>query len=437
MAAFIFAAVSLRLPFMATVLEAVISISGLNDAEQEDLRSPRTPWGSSQPRHIPILGSNICCETLVVGAGITGALVAERLTREGRIHQGLGVVVIDREDPSLGSTAASTAMLLWEIDRPLSELVKLYGFERAVRCYRASLQAARGLQALILESRLRCQMRPRQSLYLAAREATDDLRGEARLREKAGLPGHFLDHPILLELFEIARAGAILSPFAADTNPVLLTQGLLQIAVSRGARLFSANAVKFDAGGSAVFIALENGSMIEAQHLVLATGYALPNDIHPTVERVASSFAIATRAQPQNIWRGGALIWEAGENYHYARTTEAGRIIFGGEDDHDRTEPAERDRALPEKAERLARRLKALWPRAQPEVDLKWGGTFDATRDGLPLIGRIPGFKNTYAAYGYGGNGITFSHLAAQLISDLTGGRTSPLLDDFAIDRDL
>ncbi|BBB97234.1 nucleoside-diphosphate-sugar epimerase [Bradyrhizobium elkanii USDA 61] len=74
---------------------------------------------------------------LIIGAGITGALMAERLTRQGR-----QVVIIDRELPSLGSTVASTAMLLWEIDRPLFELAQLYGFEKAVRCYRASHHAA-------------------------------------------------------------------------------------------------------------------------------------------------------------------------------------------------------------------------------------------------------------------------------------------------------
>jgi glycine/D-amino acid oxidase-like deaminating enzyme len=54
----------------------------------------------------------------------------------------------------------------------------------------------------------------------------------------------------------------------------------------------------------------------------------------------------------------------------------------------------------------------------------------------LPLIGPVPGARGVYAAYGYGGNGITFSFLAACLIGDLIAGKTSPLLRDFAIDRD-
>src|ERR1700730_13077102 len=97
------------------------------DLSQEELRSSRTPWKTSAPRRHGMAQGSFRCEVLVVGAGITGALVAERLTREGR-----DVVIVDREDPTQGSTLASTAMLLWEIDRPLGELVALYGYERAV-----------------------------------------------------------------------------------------------------------------------------------------------------------------------------------------------------------------------------------------------------------------------------------------------------------------
>ena len=39
---------------------------------------------------------------------------------------------------------------------------------------------------------------------------------------------------------------------------------------------------------------------------------------------------MATGPQPQNIWKGGALIWEDSKDYLYARTTTAGRIIIGG-----------------------------------------------------------------------------------------------------------
>jgi glycine/D-amino acid oxidase-like deaminating enzyme len=357
--------------------------------------------------------------------------VAERLTR-----QRLDVVVIDRELPGRGSTAASTSMLLWEIDRSLTQLTQAYGFERAARAYRASFDAVAGLKSLIPQLGIACEMRAKPSLYLAAGGDASGLLAEHRLRERAGLPGEFLDHARLLDVFGIARAGALVSPGAADADPLQLARGLLGVAVGRGARLFAGEATGFHAAGRSVGVQLGNDREIEARSVVLATGYVMPDIVHSVVQAVSSSWAIATAPQPQNIWKGGALIWEDSKDYHYARTTSAGRIIIGGEDSDRIIEPEARDRLTPEKSRLLAQKLAAIWPVACTDVEFRWAGTFDTTSDGLPLIGPVPGAASVYAAYGYGGNGITFSFLAAQMIGDMIAGSTSPLVRDFALDRD-
>ncbi|WP_245284784.1 FAD-binding oxidoreductase [Bradyrhizobium sp. th.b2] len=396
------------------------------------MRGGISPWFvAATPPPRPALSENLACDALIVGAGITGSLVAERLTR-----QGLDVVIVDREHPGRGSTAASTSMLLWEIDRPLVELTALYGFERAARAYRASLDAVTGLISLVRDNKLPGEIRKKRSLYLAAGSSVAELLDEHRLRRRAGLPGDFLDHGQLLETYGMARAGAIVSPGAADADPLQLARGLLHLAVTRGARQFDAEAVVFDPAGAAVTVGFEDGHEIAAKAVVLATGYVMPDIVRSNVQAVSSSWAIATTPQPQNIWKDGALIWENARDYLYARTTPAGRIIIGGEDSEDIIAPDARDRLIPEKSRRLAQRLAALWPFAATEIEYRWAGTFDTTCDGLPLIGPVPGAKGVYAAYGYGGNGITFSYLAAQLIGDLVAGGTSPLLDDFALDRD-
>jgi glycine/D-amino acid oxidase-like deaminating enzyme len=288
-------------------------------------------------------------------------------------------------------------MLLWEIDRPLTQLTEAYGFERASRAYHASLQVVRGLRSLVAELGLPCDMREKDSLYLAAGASAKALIEEHALRQRANLPGTFLDHAMLLEHFSITRAGAIVSPDAADADPLLLAHGLLGVAVSRGARLFEAEAVAFDAASHSVGAQLRDG---------------------------------------HQIWNGGALIWEDSRPYLYARTTVSGRIIIGGEDSDEIVEPHARDALIPEKSRILSEKLGALWPRAKREIAYRWAGTFDKTRDGLPLIGPVTGKKGIFAAYGYGGNGITFSFLAAQLIGGLIAGETSPLMDDFALERD-
>jgi glycine/D-amino acid oxidase-like deaminating enzyme len=411
---------------------SAITILDSDDAEQADLRGGRSPWfatSSHPPRRD--LGENLKCDALIVGAGITGSLVAERLTR-----QGLDVIILDRELPGRGSTAASTSMLLWEIDRPLRELSETYGFERASRAYRASRDAVSGLKSLVRRLGIACDIRDKNSLYLAADERSAGLLEEHRWRARAGLPGDFLDHAVLLDRFVIARAGAIVSSGAADADPMKLAHGLLRTALARGARLFEADAVAFDAAGRSVNVRAANDREIEAQSVVLATGYVMPDIVRSTVHAVSSSWAIATVPQPQNIWNDGALIWENAEDYLYARTTRAGRIIIGGEDSTEIIEPEARDRLIPQKSRALLQRLAALWPAATPDIEFRWSGTFDTTHDGLPLIGPVPGAKGVYAAYGYGGNGITFSFLAARLLGDLIAGKTSPLLGDFAIDRD-
>jgi glycine/D-amino acid oxidase-like deaminating enzyme len=191
-----------------------------DDTTQRDLRSPRTPWMHSELARSQPIDQSFRCEVLVIGAGITGALVAQRLVREG-----MNVVLIDREDPSQGT--ASTAMLLWEIDRSLSELTDIYGFESAIRCYRASLYAVSGLISLVTSNQIDCDLRQRLSLYLSADDSSKRLSDEFSLRERAGLPGRYLDHSSLLGKFRIARSAAILSPMVADADPVRLTNGIL------------------------------------------------------------------------------------------------------------------------------------------------------------------------------------------------------------------
>ena len=46
----------------------------------------------------------------------------------------------------------------------------------------------------------------------------------------------------------------------------------------------------------------------------------------------------------------------------------------------------------------------------------RWCGNFGTSTTGTPSIGPVPGMKHCYAVLGYGGNGITFSMMAAQIL---------------------
>jgi NADPH-dependent glutamate synthase beta subunit-like oxidoreductase len=62
----------------------------------------------------PSLKHDESCEVAVIGGGITGALVAYQLVQEG-----VETVLVDKRDVG----AVSTALLLYEIDTELHELL--------------------------------------------------------------------------------------------------------------------------------------------------------------------------------------------------------------------------------------------------------------------------------------------------------------------------
>ena len=398
----------------------------------DDLRSGYSPWLAGPPRPASEgLDADIRCDVVIVGGGITGALAAEHLTALGH-----AVVLVDREREGFGSTAASTAMLQWEIDLPLRELAALYGFDKAADVYRRSFKAVKGLRERVAELQLGCAFLPRDTVYLAAGDVgSRELLDEATLRRKAGLPGTLLDHGTLLGTFGFDRQAAIVSPGSAEADPLSLCHALLRVAAGRGARLIRDEAVAFDSTASTASAQLDSGRTIEAGHVVLATGYVMPACVTSDLHRVASSWALATLPQaPAALWPGPALVWEASEDYVYCRTTTDGRIIIGGEDEES-DDPDRRKELGPEKTAALLAKLRALVPGAAATLGHAWSGAFGQTVDGLPLIGRVPGYPRMLAAYGYGGNGITFSFLASRIIGAMIGGAEAPWFRHFAIDR--
>ena len=54
---------------------------------------------------------------------------------------------------------------------------------------------------------------------------------------------------------------------------------------------------------------------------------------------------------------------------------------------------------------------------------------------GTPSIGSVPGLAGCYAALGYGGNGITFSMMAAQILRGMIAGNGDPDSDLFSFSR--
>lgn len=369
-------------------------------------------------------------DVAIIGGGVSGALLADAALSAGR-----EVVAIDRRGFALGSTAASTALLQFELDIPLVQMSERIGPDRAARAWWRSAAAVDALRGRIADLGLRSGFRERHTAYLPGNLLdAAGLRREAEARVRIGLRSQFLTREELLRATGIDRPAAIWSAGAAELDPVKLTRGLWRSAKDRGARLFApADVQDIEATRRGVTLTLAGGIVIAASHVALATGYELPKMLKPRGYRVVSTWAMATWPQKRRLWPSHCLIWEAADPYLYLRTTLDHRILIGGEDE-EFVDEDKRDALIPRKTETLQRKLGRLLPEADDRADFAWTGCFGASDTALPAIGPVPGAERCFAVLGYGGNGTTFSVIAAQMFQRWLLDLPDPDRDVFALE---
>jgi glycine/D-amino acid oxidase-like deaminating enzyme len=391
---------------------------------KRDLRTSESVW-TAYPRRIPSakpMSRDMKTDVLVVGAGISGALIAYALAREG--HR---VAVVDRRGPVLGSTPASTALLLFEIDTPLIHLKRKIGARPAERAWLRSKAALDALYELTRNEKIDAAMSLRPSVYLAGNVLdAHELARENRARQRIGLPSNYLDRNSLRARFGLTRSAAIVSDDNIAADPRALAAGFLKRSQKLGARLYAPHEiVDIQAGSRNVLALTKDGFTIDANQIVLCTGYEMPKIVPAENHRIESTWVIATKPQPHHLWPEEGFIWEASDPYLYVRATSDGRVICGGGDE-EFADDARRDALLSRKTKMLEKKLAKLLPAIDPHAEFAWTASFGQSSTGLPSIGAIPGHRRCYAVLGYGGNGITFSMLAAQLIAAAIGGRRDP-----------
>lgn len=379
------------------------------------------------------LGESINCDIAIVGAGITAALVADALIATGR-----RVVVLDARDVAQGSTSASTALLQYEIDAHLIELVQKLGAEPAMRAYRACASSFTLLEQRFPELLPLADYSRRPSLYLASDErAVGTLRAEQVARRNIGFSCEWLDGDEVQRRFGCRRPGAILSSLGAQIDPFRLARALLSGCQRHGVRLYARTKVaRIEERADALVLHTAAGHTVTAGHVAICAGYESLEFLPHRVADVNNTFALVTEPLTQRQWIDTLpLIWESARPYLYLRGSPDGRLIVGGADLPFKNAAA-RDLLLPRQLRRLQEQYQDLFGAELPPIAYGWAGSFAETRDGLPLIGRVPGMDpRLQFALCYGGNGITYSVHAGDMIRAGIEGRGHALDDIFGFGR--
>ncbi len=306
-----------------------------------------------------------------------------------------------------------------------------------MRAYRLGVGAIDTLEQIIADLGHDCGFERKTSFYLASKTShVKRLRQEYATRKRCGFPVVYLDEAEIAGLASFRAPGAILSDGDAQVDALQLTHGLMQRAIGRGLRAYDrCDVTKIEPTESGVLLETERGCRITARRVVFATGYESQQYLKQKVGSLHSTFALVSEPLESFAgWPDRALIWESARPYFYLRTTPDNRVIMGGEDVPFAT-AHQIDRLLARKTKKLVRHFEQMFPNLELEVAYSWAGTFGETKDGLAYIGQTPEFPHAYFALGYGGNGITFSVIAAQIITDLHLRRPNADADIFRFDR--
>lgn len=380
----------------------------------------------------PSLRKDANCDVLIVGGGITGALMAHAC-----VAKGYETILIDKREIANGSTSATTSMLQYEIDVPLYKLKELIGDQGAIASYLACKDAIYKLERLVKEIGSSCGFERKESLYFAGKSKDVKwLKQEYEARKTVGLEVKWLDKKEIKTNYGIVAEGAILSADGGSVDAFCLTHDLLHYNAEKGLRVFDKTELKRVKYEKELLRAqLDTDAEITAKHIIYCTGYEAQNILSDKVVQLKSTYAMVSEKMDRHYEVcDKTLFWNTDSPYLYMRTTADGRFLVGGEDENFKN-ATRRDLLLGRKKEKLEKTLKKYLPDSSFIEDFCWAGTFGETKDGLPYIGMHPKYPKSYFLLGFGGNGITFSVMGMNMIIEIMEGRPGILSHFFRFGR--
>lgn len=398
-----------------------------------DVRSSEPYWliKNAFKKSYPSLDESIDTDILVIGGGITGALITYQLLKEGK-----EVVLIDRRDVCNGSSAASTAMLQYEIDIPLHQLIEMRGAETAVSSYKNCEKAISDLKKIIDEIDSKCHFEFKKSIYFSSdKKDIKMLETEFATREANGFGVKWLDK-LALQRLGLEAYGGIESDSGAEMDPYKLAYDLLKFCAKKGVKIFDRSDIKTVRQDHKKMVAITaQKQTIKASHVIHCTGYESVKTVSQKIVDLKSTYAMASEAF-ENLPAAFQhhIYWNTSSPYLYFRATSDNRIIVGGGDECFKN-AKKRDALLDKKWNYLYNQFQECFPSINFRPDYIWAGTFGETKDGLPYMGRPKPDVNEHYVLGFGGNGITYSVMAMEAILHSLNQTRHRFLDDYRFDR--
>ena len=383
----------------------------------------------------PYVTEDLKCDVLVVGGGITGAITAYFLAKEG-----MNVILCEKNIIGYGSTSATTALLEYQVDIDLYKLEKLIGVHNAKRIYELCLEAIDDIDMIDKELGKKTEFRRRAALYFTNKfMQKGSIVKEYEARKNSGFNVKYVDNNDTLNI-----SAGILSPNSSgDLNPYKFTTELIEyLNKMDNVKIFENTEIRdIKCAYDTTTCLTNNRFRIKSDKIIFCTGFdtlkytKIPNaTLYKTFSLITKPIAELTNLDTTYTGR------DMQEPYHYIRFTKDNRIIFGGEDvkiNNKMTEEEYMRNLSNDKYNKLFNHLnKLLYNIKEFDIECAFNGTFADTTDTLPVIDELENMPNCFCNLGYGSNGILYSVIGAKMLKDAVKGLYTKDMNMFKINRD-
>ena len=317
-------------------------------------------------------------EYLIVGAGITGLMLAHFLLKRG--IKGSDITIVEAGVVAGGSTGRSAGILIPEIETETNvgwdTFVVRYGLSLAKKYRRAYRQALNAVEELIEEGGISCEAHTGDFLILARDdEAKERVKSDIRARRLMG------ERPQGLRGVQLAREfgspGFIFAERdveALSVNPLMLAQGIADHLRRQSVRIFEHSPLDSTYGHTARFA---NGA-ISFKKIIYARGVG---ENHRLLHKYVTTIVVTERLKKEELEELkladlDLFIDEEGtRSFHYGKVTGDGRLLFGYGDVRVRVHSAKTELHSAHLAN-IKRFIKTMFPKTPLKVAYAWSGAY-------------------------------------------------------------
>lgn len=362
-------------------------------------------------RQFKYLESNLDCEVLIIGGGITGCLTAYEFAKAG-----INCVLVEKSKIGFLNTSCCTAMIEFALDDIACDL-KLEPSE-IFAAYNLGIKAMKSLENIILHTGNKCEYLKCDTVQFSHSDGDkESLLQEAKFRNDLEIPTNFYtgeDNPYNCKF----KTAIVSNGYGASLNPYLLCKQLISFALKHNVKVFeNTEIVSVIDNGNYVECTTEYGNIIKSKKVICATGYNTSLFTDKKLGNKWVTYSCVTASIKNAKLPKKLIMRDCGSGYHYIKFTKDNRIVIGGEDTLFKNN--EIDLKLAEKKyENLVLFLNQTFPNLanKIKIDYKFSAAFATTIDNLGVVGSLENNKNIFYNLGYGGNGIVNSLLGAEFL---------------------